>query len=163
MTYEEQVEQFINQFDLTHSVSVDIDYKYCFYRTEKYIDLFRSDLKIFIHQLNRRFYSRKTSKLNYNDELPIVIPIIENKNSRFEPLHFHFALGNLRQDKFTSEQIEEKIKLSWYATKYHEKRKSKSVVVKEIYSKDKWTSYITKELKYKNNSCIEYDLIQTSR
>ena len=52
MTYREYVEQFISQFDITHSVTVDIDYRYSLYRTEKYQDLFKQDLKIFIHQLN---------------------------------------------------------------------------------------------------------------
>lgn len=163
MTYREQVEQFINQFNITHSVSANIEFKYCFNRTDQYDDLFKKDIKIFIHQLNRRFYGRKVSKTDYNEELPIVIPCIENRNSKFEPLHFHFAIGNLPIHRFSKEEIEEKIKKSWYATRFHEKRKSKSIVVKEVFCKKGWTNYITKELKFKNESCVLYDLIQTSK
>lgn len=163
MTHREQVEQFISQFDITHSVTVDIDYRYSFYRSEKYQDLFKQDLKIFIHQLNRRFYGRNTSKLNYDGKLPIVIPCIENINSKFEPIHFHFALGNLRNDKFSEVEIENMIRKSWNSTKFHEKNKNKSVVVKEIFFKEGWTNYITKEIEHKNESCVLYDLIQTSK
>ncbi len=163
MTYREEVEQFISQFDITHSVTVDIDFRYSFYRTEKYQDLFKRDLKIFIHQLNRRFYGRITSKSNYNDELPIVIPCVENLHSRYDPIHYHISLGNLRKDKFTEEEIVEKIKKSWYSTQFHEKNKNKSIVVKSIFNKESWSNYITKEMKYKNDSCVLFDLIQTSK
>ena len=163
MTYREQVEHFISQFNITHSVTVDIDYRYSFYRNEKYQHLFNKDLKIFIHQLNRRFYGRQTSKKDYNKELPIVIPCIENLNDRFQPLHFHFSLGNLRTDKFTELEIEEKIKKSWLSTNYHESNLTKSVVVKRIFNKEIWSNYITKEITHKNESCVLYDLIQTSK
>lgn len=163
MTYRKQVEQFISQFDITHSVTVDIDYRYSLYRTEKYQDLFKQDLKIFIHQLNRRFYGRRSSKKDYNEQLPIVIPCIENINNKFQPVHFHFALGNLRKDKFSEIEIEEMIKKSWYSTKFHERNKNKSVVVKEIFFKEGWVNYITKEIEHKNESCVLFDLIQTSK
>jgi hypothetical protein len=163
MTYREQVEQFISQFDITHSVTIDIDFRYSFYRTEKYQDLFKQDLKIFVHQLNRRFYGRITSKSDYDGKLPIVIPSVENLNNQYEPIHFHLSLGNLREDVFTKSEIEEKIKKSWHSTQFHEKNKNKSIVVKEIFSKEGWSNYITKEMKYKNESCVLFDLIQTSK
>ena len=163
MTYREEVERFISQFPITHSVTLDIDFRYSFNRTQKYQDLFKQDLKIFIHQLNRRFYGRKTSKSDYNDELPIVIPSIENLNNRYEPIHFHISLGNLRIDKFSEEEIQEKIKKSWYSTYFYEKNKNKSVVVKRTFNNDGWNEYITKEMKYKNESCVLFDLIQTSK
>jgi len=163
MTYREEVEEFISQFPITHSVTLDIDFRYSFNRTQKYQDLFKQDLKIFIHQLNRRFYGRKTSKSNYDDELPIVIPSIENLNNRYEPIHFHLSLGNLRTDRFADEEIEEKIKKSWYSTKFYEKNKNKSVVVKRTFNNIGWNNYITKEMKYKNESCVLFDLIQTSK
>jgi|688.fasta_scaffold112607_1 hypothetical protein len=163
MTYREEVEQFISQFDITHSVTVDIDFRYSFYRTEKYQDLFKQDLKIFVHQLNRRFYGRMTSKSDYDGKLPIVIPCVENLNNKYEPIHFHISLGNLRKDELTKSEIEEKIKKSWYSTKFHEKNKNKSIVVKEIFSKVGWSNYITKEMTYKNKSCVLFDLIQTSK
>ncbi len=163
MTYREEVEQFISQFDITHSVTIDIDFRYSFYRTEKYQDLFKQDLKIFIHQLNRRFYGRMTSKSDYDGKLPIVIPSVENLNNKYEPIHFHLSLGNLREDVFSKSEIEEKIKKSWYSTQFHEKNKNKSIVVKEIFSKEGWSNYITKEITYKNKSCVLFDLIQTSK
>lgn len=163
MTIREEVERFISQFPITHSVTLDIDFRYSFNRTQKYQDLFKQDLKIFIHQLNRRFYGRKTSKSDYNDELPIVIPSIENLNNRYEPIHFHISLGNLRIDIFSEEEIQEKIKKSWYSTYFYEKNKNKSVVVKRTFNNDGWNNYITKEMKYKNESCVLFDLIQTSK
>jgi hypothetical protein len=163
MTYEKQVEQFINQFDLTHAVTSDINYVYSYRRCDEYLSYFRKDLTIFINQLNRRFYGRQTSKINYSKELPTIIPIIENLNNRFQPLHFHFALGNLREDKFTKDEIIENIKVSWSKTKFHELSNSKSIVVKEITDKTRWSNYITKELKYKNSECVLFDMIQTSK
>jgi hypothetical protein len=163
MTYREEVERFISQFPITHSVTLDIDFRYSFNRTQKYQDLFKQDLKIFIHQLNRRFYGRKTSKSDYNDELPIVIPSIENLNNRYEPIHFHISLGNLRIDKFSEEEIQEKIEKSWYSTNFYEKNRNKSVVVKKTFNNDGWNNYITKEMRYKNESCVLFDLIQTSK
>jgi hypothetical protein len=163
MTYEKQVEQFINQFDLTHAVTTDINYMYSYRRSDEYLSYFRKDLTIFINQINRRFYGRQTSKINYSKELPIIIPIIENLNNKFQPLHFHFALGNLREDKFTKDEIISKIKSSWKNTIFHELSDSKSIIVKEISNKTRWTNYITKELKYKNNECVLFDMIQTSK
>ena len=55
------------------------------------------------------------------------------------------------------------IKKSWYSTKFHERNKNKSVVVKEIFFKEGWTNYITKEIEHKNESCVLFDLIQTSK
>ena len=70
---------------------------------------------------------------------------------------------NLKKDKFSESEIEEMIKKSWYSTKFHEKNKNKSVVVKEIFFKEGWTNYITKEIEHKNKSCVLFDLIQTSK
>ena len=64
---------------------------------------------------------------------------------------------------YSSSELEEKIKKSWYSTKFHEKNKNKSIVVKEIFSKVGWSNYITKEMTYKNKSCVLFDLIQTSK
>ena len=161
MTYREHVEQFISRFDITHSVTTHLDYRYSHIRNDVYMSFFERDLTIFKNQLNRRFYGRKTSKRKYNGELPIIIPSIENFYSKNEPLHFHFSLGNLREDIFSENEIEEMIIKSWKSTKFCEKN-SKSVVVKPIYSKQDWIQYMTKETKNKNQSCVLYDLIQTS-
>jgi hypothetical protein len=67
----------------------------------------------------------------------------------------------LRIDKFSEEEIQEKIKKSWYSTYFYEKNKNKSVVVKRTFNNDGWNDYITKEMKYKNESCVLFDLIQT--
>jgi hypothetical protein len=120
------------------------------------------DLNTFKHQLNRRFYGRKTSKSNYQSELPIIIPTVENLNSNFEPIHFHFSLGNLRTDIFSEEEIVEKITSSWKSVRFCEKN-HKSVIVKPIYSKNDWIQYMTKETRSKNQSCVLFDLIQTSK
>jgi hypothetical protein len=163
MTYREELEQFLKKFEVTHSVTVDIEYRYSFCRSEMYQDLFKKDLKKFINQLNRRFYGRITSKQNYINELPTIIPCIENLNEKYEPIHFHISLGNLRTDKFTDDEIIEKIKKSWYSTSFHEKNMSKSVIVKKIFNNKGWINYITKEIKNKNENCILFDLIQTSK
>lgn len=161
MNYQKEVIELFSRFELTHSVTTHIDYKFSFIRNDVYMSFFERDLKIFINQLNRRFYGRNTSKIDYKDELPIVIPSIENFNSRSEPLHFHFSLGNLRQDINSEEEIKEKIIKSWKSVKFYEKN-LKSVVVKPIHSQNDWIQYMTKEMKNKNDSCIQYDLIQTS-
>ena len=161
MNYQKEVIELFSRFDLTHSVTTHFDYKYSYRRSDEYLSYFYKDLTTFKHQLNRRFFGRKTSKSNYTSELPIIIPTIENLNSRFEPIHFHFSLGNLRKDIFTEKEIEEKIIKSWKSVEFCEKNE-KSVVVKPIYSQQDWYRYMTKEITYKNQSCVLFHLIQTS-
>lgn len=161
MNYQNELIELFSRYKLTHSVTTHIDYRYSYIRNDVYMSFFERDLTIFKNQLNRRFYGRKTSKVNYNEELPIIIPSIENFNSKNEPLHFHFSLGNLREDIYTEDEIKEKIIKSWKSVEFCEKN-YKSVVVKPIYSQSDWIQYMTKEMKHKNSSCIQYDLIQTS-
>ena len=161
MNYQRELIELFNRNRLTHSVTTHIDYRYSRRRCDEYMSYFMKDLNTFKHQLNRRFYGRQTSRSNYQGELPIIIPTIENLNSKFEPLHFHFSLGNLRTDQYSTEQIEEKIVKSWNSVALCEKN-SKSVVVKPIYSQEEWIKYMTKETNCKNRSCVQYDLIQTS-
>lgn len=162
MNYQKELIELFSRYELSHSVTTHIDYRYSYRRSDEYISYFMKDLTTFKHQLNRRFYGRKTSKLNYKSELPIIIPTIENLNSKFEPLHFHFSLGNLRTDIYTEEDIVEKITKSWNSVVFCEKN-TKSVVVKPIYSQQDWIQYMTKETRNKNQSCVQYDLIQTSQ
>ena len=162
MNYQKELIELFSRYELSHSVTTHIDYRYSYRRSDEYLSYFMKDLTTFKHQLNRRFYGRKTSKLNYKYELPIIIPIIENLNSKFEPLHFHFSLGNLRTDIYSEEEIVEKITKSWNSVVFCEKN-NKSVVVKPIYSQQDWIQYMTKETRHKNQSCVQYDLIQTSQ
>ena len=161
MNYQKELIELFSRYKLTHSVTTHIDYKYSYRRCDEFMSYFMKDLTIFKHQLNRRFYGRNTSKSNYQRELPIIIPTIENLNSKFEPLHFHFSLGNLKTDIYSEEEIEEKIVKSWKSVVFCEKN-NKSVVVKPIYSQEDWIKYMTKETNNKTQSCVQYDLIQTS-
>jgi len=153
--------EFINSLEVDYSCTVMFDRRFSTRkRTVQYRDEITKYLRIFITQLNVHFYGRKSTKCDYEGPKLIVLPIVEHWTDEYKDLHFHFFIGNLPTDDIKS--IDEKVKHCWSKVPRSEK-KSNSVLIEKTWNKEGWSSYITKELRYKNSECVLIDLIQTTR
>lgn len=126
-------------------------------RTDNYKFLVQRFLTLFIKQLNQRFYGKKSLNPDYQGPKVYVFPSIENlDSSRFEPVHFHLAIGNLPTTDF--DEVQNTIKKCWSKVP-HARTSTKGIRVNEIYYEKGWINYLSKEHKDIDSSAIQFDQI----
>jgi hypothetical protein len=151
---------FISSFDVDYSCTVMFERRFSRRkRTMRFRDEVIKFLKIFMTQLNVHFYGVKSTKKTYVGERLLIIPVIEHWTSDDKDLHFHFFIGNFPTTDI--DDISLRVKHSWSKVPRSEKKEN-SVLIEKTWYKDGWSSYITKELKFKNIDCVLTDLIQTT-
>ncbi len=126
-------------------------------RTDNYKFLAQGFLRLFIRQLNQRFYGKKSMNPDYDGPKVYVFPAIENLDAqRFNPVHFHLAIGNLPTTDF--KMIQDTIKKCWSKVP-HARISVKGICVKEIFYEKGWANYMSKEHDDIDSSAIQFDQI----